>query len=145
MEITLSTACLRRIESHGESSFPNEGAGFLFGTMTGDAVKIQHIQPVINKREAKAQYNRYELSPQDFVKAEMEADKLGASLVGVFHSHPDHPARPSDFDRDYALPNFVYLITSVMGSKAQVTLAWRLRTDRAGFDEDSIQIVDGKR
>jgi len=66
-------------------------------------------------------------------------------VIGVFHSHPDHPAQPSDFDRDHALPNFVYLITSVMSSKADVTFAWRLRADRAGFDEDTIKVVEGQR
>jgi proteasome lid subunit RPN8/RPN11 len=143
MEIALSVEYLRLIEGHGEASFPNEGAGFLFGLIDGETVEIRKARPVVNKREAEAQYNRYELSPLDFANAEMEADQLGVSVVGVFHSHPDHPARPSEFDRDHALPNFVYLITSVMGGKAEVTYAWRLRTDRAGFNEDTIKVVEG--
>src|SRR5258706_12708137 len=123
--MNLSVDNLRAIEAHGESTYPNEGAGFLLGTVQADAVQISHLLPIDNKREAEAQYNRYELSPQDFARAEMEADKRGLSLVGVFHSHPDHPARPSEFDRDHAWPNFVYVITTVQQDKAQITMTWR--------------------
>ena len=142
MEINLSPDHLRAIEAHGESTYPNEGAGFLLGVLEGNAVQVSHLLPIDNKREAEAQYNRYELSPQDFARAELEADKQGISLVGVFHSHPDHPARPSEFDRDHAWPNFTYLITSVEKDKAKVTTAWRLRPDRTAFDEDTIKLTE---
>ncbi len=145
MEIIISAENLRTIEAHGESTFPNEGAGFLFGTIEDGAVRVEQVLPISNKRESEAQYNRYELSPQDFVRAELEAGRLGLSLVGVFHSHPDHPARPSEFDREHALPNFAYLIISVMQGKAEVTYAWRLRADRAAFDGDSIRVFENNR
>src|SRR5262245_50609638 len=143
MEINLSADYLRQIESHGESTYPNEGAGFLLGSTGDNRVQVVHLLPIENKREAEAQYNRYELSPQDFAKAEMEAEKRTLSLVGVFHSHPDHPARPSEFDREHAWPNFAYLITSIRQGKAEFTTAWRLRADRTAFDEDTITVTNG--
>ena len=142
MQINLSPDQLRAIEAHGESTYPNEGAGFLLGSVLADSVLVAHLLPIANKREVEAQYNRYELSPQDFARAEMEADKRGMSLIGVFHSHPDHPARPSEFDRDHAWPNFAYLITSIQQGKAQITSAWRLRPDRSAFEEDTIQLTE---
>lgn len=144
MKIILTTEHLRAIEKHGEAAYPNEGAGFMLGRANGETVTVEVVLPLENKCEAESQYNRYELSPQDFIKAEQEANRRGLDLIGVFHSHPDHPARPSDFDREHAWPNLVYLITSVAGSGnavggAQVTRAWRLREDRTVFDEDLLE------
>jgi proteasome lid subunit RPN8/RPN11 len=142
MKIKLSAATLREIEAHCEGAYPNEGAGFMLGEISGDTVVIKTLLPLENKREQEAQHNRFELIPMDFDLAEQEADDQGLDLVGVFHSHPDHPAQPSVFDRDHALPNFSYLITKVAGEdsggKAQITRAWRLRDDHTAFDEDEL-------
>ena len=140
MQVVLSREHLARVEQHGERSYPNEGAGFLLGHAAGDTVTISAVLPLENRREAGAQHNRYELAPQDYLRAELEAATSGLSLVGVFHSHPDHPAQPSEFDREHALPHFSYLITSVRGGRAGATHAWRLREDRSGFDEDTLTI-----
>lgn len=145
MKVRLSKEHLQAIEAHGEAAYPNEGAGFMLGRNEGESVQVEAVLPLENRREPEARYNRYELSPQDFVRAEMQAAQQGLDLVGVFHSHPDHPARPSEFDREHALPNFSYLITSVVGQgepgsgSAQVTRAWRLRDDRSAFDEDTLE------
>jgi proteasome lid subunit RPN8/RPN11 len=138
MKIKLSAAALRAIEAQGEAAYPNEGAGFMLGRTSGDAVIVESLLSLDNKREREAQHNRYELTPQDFDQAEQAADDQGLELVGVFHSHPDHPAQPSEFDRDHALPNFSYLITKIAGGKAQTTRAWRLRDDHAAFDEEEL-------
>lgn len=142
MKIKLSAATLWAIEAHGEGAYPNEGAGFMLGETSGDTVVVKGVLPLDNKREQEAQHNRFELVPMDFDRAEQEADDQGMDLVGVFHSHPDHPAQPSVFDRDHALPNFSYLITKVAGEdgggKAQITRAWRLRDDHTAFDEDEL-------
>lgn len=141
MRIRLTDGHIRTIEAHGEATYPNEGAGFLLGHAADGAVVVADVLAVDNRREAEAQHNRYELSPQDFMRAEREAAQRDLSLVGIFHSHPDHPARPSQFDRDHALPNLSYLITSVVAGKAEGTHAWRLRDDRTGFDEDQLETI----
>lgn len=141
MQIRLSSDQMHQIEEHLEAAYPNEGAGFLLGRLGSDHVQIDVVLPMVNRREAEAQHNRYDIQPQDYAKAELEAAKRGLDLVGVFHSHPDHPARPSQFDLDHAWPNFTYFITSVQQGKAAVTHAWRMLPDRTAFDEDTLEIT----
>ncbi len=74
---------------------------------------------VANQFESEEQYHRYAMTPLDWAKLEDEADARGLTLVGYYHSHPDHPAIPSVFDRDHALPNFSYIITSVAASQSR--------------------------
>lgn len=141
MRVQLTERDLRAVEAHGESAYPDEGAGFLLGRTDGETCAVEVVLPMENQREAEARYNRYELAPADFLQAELDAARRGLDLVGVFHSHPDHPARPSEFDREHALPHFCYLITSVVGGQAGATHAWRLRGDRAAFDEDDLVVI----
>lgn len=93
-----------------------------------------------NVREDDARGNRYLVTPKDYLQAEVMADKLGLSLIGVFHSHPDHPNQPSDFDRDWAQPNFSYVITNINLGMAAESRSWRLEEDRSKFIEERIHI-----
>lgn len=136
--LRLSNDVLEEIHAHGEQAYPEEGAGFLLGVENG-ARDVQAIFPLTNSREDSARHNRYLITPNDYLKAELEADKLGLSLIGVFHSHPDHPNRPSEFDRDWAQPFFSYIITSVDSGKAIKSRSWRLLEDRSQFVEEEIQ------
>ena len=138
MKVILTADQLQEIEAHGEGSYPNEGAGFMLGKIASGEVQITTLLTLDNQREEEAQHNRYELSPKDFMQAELQAAKQGLDLVGVFHSHPDHPAVPSEFDREYAWPHFSYIISSIEGGKATITRAWRLKEDRSAFDEDTL-------
>jgi proteasome lid subunit RPN8/RPN11 len=142
MKVILSSEHLRAIEAHGESTYPNEGAGFLLGRLEGDQLRIEGLLPIVNKWEADEQYHRYVLTPADYARAELEAAKRGLDMVGVFHSHPDHPAEPSTFDRDWAMPNFSYFISSIVKGSAEVTYAWRLRPDRSAFDSEPIEVLN---
>jgi proteasome lid subunit RPN8/RPN11 len=140
MMLSLSKDVLAQIHAHGEDAYPEEGAGFLLGADGSErAVKI--ILPLVNSREDAARHNRYLITPEDYLKAELEADRLGLSLIGVFHSHPDHPNRPSEFDRDWAQPFFSYIITSVDSGKAIESRSWRLLEDRSQFVEEKIQTI----
>ncbi len=89
-------------------------------------------------REEGTRHNRYLVSPEDYLKAEVTADSLGLSLIGVFHSHPDHPNRPSEFDREWAQPFFSYVITTINEGKASTSCSWRLAEDRSKFEEERI-------
>ena len=140
MSFSLTSASLHLITSHGESAYPNEGAGFLLGTAENGVVTVTGILPLPNAREAEAQHNRYLITEQDYLRGELEAARQSLDLVGVFHSHPDHPAEPSVFDRDHALPNFSYIITSVHAGKAIESRSWKLREDRTAFDEEKLVI-----
>jgi proteasome lid subunit RPN8/RPN11 len=133
----LPQTLLDKIHAHGEDAYPEEGAGFLLGADE----RVEEIVPLPNAREETARHNRYLITPQDYLKAEKTADHLGLSLIGVFHSHPDHPNDPSEFDREWAQPFFSYIITSVNEGRAIESRAWKLTEDRSEFVAEEIQIT----
>ena len=136
MSLTVSKELLDQIHAHGEAAYPEEGAGFLIGS----AGKVENILPLDNAREDGARHNRFLITPEDYLKAELTADHLGQSLIGVFHSHPDHPNRPSEYDREWAQPFFSYIITTVNEGKAIESRSWRLLEDRSRFEEEEIKV-----
>ena len=141
MTLQLSDEVLARIHAHGEESYPEEGAGFLLGADSGNGARaVISIFPLTNSREDEARHNRYLITPEDYLKAELTADRLGLSLIGVFHSHPDHPNRPSEFDREWAQPFFSYIITRVDEGKAVNSRSWKLLEDRSNYEEEEIRI-----
>jgi proteasome lid subunit RPN8/RPN11 len=141
MSLQIPQEILQRIHLHGEQAYPEEGAGLLLGELEEGEHQVKEILPLDNTREAQARHNRYQLSPQDYLQGEELAEGLGIAVLGVFHSHPDHPNRPSEFDRQWAWPNFSYLITSVLQGRASGSRSWRLREDRANFSEEQIAVV----
>ncbi len=78
------------------------------------------------------------MRPSDYRLAEQRAAEQGAELLGFYHSHPDHPARPSQFDLDHAWPTFAYIIVSVMSAHAADMTVWFLKEDRSTFDEGTL-------
>lgn len=140
--VTITQALRGRIFEQLQKTYPNEGGGFLLGTLNGDTVVLRDVRPVENVFESEEQYHRYAMTPSDWMKLEDEADAQGLTLVGYYHSHPDHPAIPSEFDRVHALPNFRYLITSVQKGQAADFRAWQLTDDRSRFEELTLY-VDG--
>lgn len=140
MQVRLEAGLQQRIFSQMEASYPNEGGGFLLGSAQGDVVAIADIIGIPNVFAAEEQYHRYAMTPQDWARLEDEADARGLALVGYYHSHPDSPAIPSVYDRDHALPNFVYIITSVQNARAVDMKVWRLNADRAQFHEGTLTV-----
>jgi len=142
VNLEISTEVLRQIHRHGEAAYPEEGAGLLLGSDSGLACTVQAILDLPNTREDQARRTRYLLSAEDYLRGEAEADRLGLEVLGVFHSHPDHPNRPSEFDREWAWPNYSYIITSVWSGRAIESRAWRLTVDRQQFVEEPIAVRD---
>jgi len=142
MQINMTSALQAQIFEQMEAAYPNEGGGFLMGEISGDVVAIKAITEIENVFEEAEQYHRYAMTPQDWMRLEDEADEKGLTLVGYYHSHPDSPAIPSDYDREHALPNFVYVITSVREGKAAEMRVWQLQQDRGAFDAGSLTIVE---
>ncbi|MBZ0298981.1 MAG: M67 family metallopeptidase [Anaerolineae bacterium] len=140
MAVILSKALQLRIFENLENTYPNEGGGFLLGGVNGGDVRISDTIQIENVFTEEEQYHRYAMTPQDWMRLEDEADARGLTLVGYYHSHPDSPAIPSIYDRDHALPNFVYIITSVEHCKAVDMRVWRLRPDRSQFDAETLTI-----
>lgn len=142
MCLTISKDILDAIHLNGERAYPEEGAGLMLGTANGSGKVVTTILPLANAREDSARRNRYLLSPQDYLRGELEASRLGLDVLGVFHSHPDHPNQPSEFDREWAMPWFSYLITSVQAGQAVASRSWLLSEDRLAFAEETIEIKE---
>lgn len=136
----LTPSLLKSIWQHGEAAYPEEGAGFLLGH-GDDPRQVVAMYPLPNRREDAARHNRYLIDPQDTLLAEKEASRQGLDVIGVFHSHPDHPDQPSEFDREWAMPWFSYIITSIQQGKAIHSRSWRLADDRSTFIEETIQQI----
>ena len=141
MAVKLTSGLQKRIFEQMEGAYPNEGGGFLLGETNGDSIVIKEITQVNNVFEEEEQYHRYAMTPQDWMRLEDEADEKGLSLIGYYHSHPNAPAIPSEYDRDHALPNFVYVITSVKEGSAVDMRVWKLKADRSAFDSEPL-VVD---
>ncbi len=134
--LAIASEVIEQINAHVEGAYPEEGAGFLIG-VEGE---VKEILSLPNAREDEARHNRFLITPEDYLKAELKADSLGLSLIGVFHSHPDCPNVPSEYDREWAQPFFSYIITRVDEGKAVNSRSWRLVEDRSKYDEEEISI-----
>jgi proteasome lid subunit RPN8/RPN11 len=135
--LKISGELTAQINAHLEKAYPGEGAGFLLG-VDGN---VKDVLPLENAREDEAKHNRFLLTPEDYLKAEMKAMELGVDLIGVFHSHPDCPNVPSEYDREWAQPFFSYIITRVDEGKVISHRSWRLVEDRTQYDEEQIEII----
>ena len=136
MSLKISTAIIDGINKHIEAAYPEEGAGFLLG-VDGEVRKILSLP---NAREDEARHNRFLITPEDYLKAEMQAMDLGVDLIGVFHSHPDCPNVPSEYDREWAQPFFSYIISRVDQRKTVSHRSWKLVEDRSKYEEEEIEI-----
>jgi proteasome lid subunit RPN8/RPN11 len=145
MKLLIPPTLLTRIEQHGEQSYPFEGAGVLLGNMYEQAVVIKEIMRFENSFDASQRRRRYRIDARAMMQAEYSAEERQMDVVGIFHSHPDHPARPSAYDLEHSLPWYAYVITSIVGGSASESRAWRLREDRSEFVEielllDSVEV-----
>ena len=121
--IYMSESQRRRMVEQLEAAYPHEGAGFLFGHLVegyiaATDVVIDEVIPVDNTSVDEEKHRRFVVRPQDWMRFEDEADERGLTLIGCYHSHPDSPADPSEFDRAHSYPNFLYIIVSVAMGRA---------------------------
>jgi proteasome lid subunit RPN8/RPN11 len=139
MKLVVPADILQRIRRHGEETYPHECCGFMLGSAEDGTQRIKEIRLQANER-TESRENRFVISPEQFKAAETYARKTGLQLVGIYHSHPDSPARPSEYDRDHAWPWFSYVIVSVKSGKSAEANAWELRDDRSGFDTVELEV-----
>jgi proteasome lid subunit RPN8/RPN11 len=133
MALNLLAAVDDAIRRHGAETYPYECCGALFGR---DGVVIQ-TSPLPNTTE-EGPRRRFLVRPSDYQQAERQAAALGADLLGFYHSHPDHPAAPSQYDLDHAWPFFSYVIVAVAAGVPGDMTSWRLREDRSAFDQETL-------
>ena len=132
--IAIARTAIEAIQTHGAADFPYECCGALVevdGRIT-EAVALKNTTGGGATR-------RFRIGPDGYREAEGHARHFGGTLAGFYHSHPNEPARPSQYDLDHAWPNLVYVIVSVnAGTPGDIT-AWLLRDDRSGFDEGELK------
>lgn len=132
MATWLSEAHQEAIRAHGAEEFPHECCGILLGTSQGEDKQVIRIHQMTNTHED-GHERRYLISPLEMMQVEKQARSEGLAMLGTYHSHPNHPAIPSEYDREWAWPWYTYIIVSVMnGTPAELT-AWTLEDDRTAF------------
>jgi proteasome lid subunit RPN8/RPN11 len=135
----LSAGAAERICAEGESLYPHECCGLLLGREDGDGRAILEALPIENAREEGERHHRFVIEADDFLRGELAARKKGLDVLGIYHSHPDHPAQPSDYDCEHALPYYSYIIVAVEKGRAAALHSFVLAPDRSGFAQESIE------
>lgn len=159
--IRLSKANLEAIRQHGAQDYPRECVGVLLGKLEGDKRIVEEVRPLPNTfdpsweaqvREEKGvqpqaaaipgQERRYLVAPDTMFRLMREERATGVKVIGFYHSHPDHPARPSVYDRDWASPWYIYCILSVQHGQPKEFTAWQLNEAGDAFVEEKIEVFD---
>lgn len=136
--MTTTPDVLDAIRTHGEAAYPEEGCGFLLGTMRDGVNHVWAIRRVDN-RQVTNRTRRYAITPDDYRTAQQAAAEQDLDVVGFYHSHPDHPARPSETDlAEATFPGYTYAIVAVHDGSAADLTAWTLAPDRSRFEREKI-------
>jgi len=139
MKIRLSKDLRAHILAHLQSTYPNEGGGFLLGSFDAEGATLADFSPVNNSFAEAEQFHRYAMTPLEYAKHEDAADERGLMLLGWYHSHPDSPAVPSSYDLNAAVQgtgvNFLWLIAQIDQAQAVDLRAYQLRPEKDGFNE----------
>lgn len=135
-------AVKQTIVDQAERTYPDECCGALLGTESdkGERMIVRAV-PIVNTFEDDEKYHRFQITADDVLRVEHSARQSGLELIGFYHSHPDHPAIPSDYDRDHAWPFYSYIVLAVEAGKAQAFRAWSLKADRSAFEEETFSLV----
>ena len=139
------------IRAHGAETYPHECCGALLGRddVVVKFIGDEHVRevwalfPLVNRRDDSPR-NRFSVTAEDVRDAEKAAGEKSLEVVGWYHSHPDHPAKPSQYDCDHAWPWYSYVIVSVANGQPQEMTSWRLNEDRVDFARENIELHDGR-
>ncbi len=142
--ISISKACFDEIYKHATSSYPNECCGLLVGRSeawrAGDKRTVVKVYASENTIKGRPE-DRYEISSADINRIDKEARGEGLDIIGFYHSHPDHPDRPSEFDRERAQPGYSYLIISVTGRGKIAVKSWTFNEPEKPFSEEEVEFT----
>ena len=140
--ITLSQHLLAEIREHGRRDYPYECCGLLIGQFGGAGQKVVlETYAISNAREESAKRNRFLITPEELIRGERHAASKQLDVVGFYHSHPDSPAVPSQYDLEHAWPTYSYIIVSTNSQQATDLFSWEQEPDRTKFNEEEIKIL----
>ena len=141
--ITISGQLLDNIREHGQRDYPYECCGLLIGRFEGDGRKVvMETYAISNAREESAKRNRFLITPEELIRGERHAASQGLDVIGFYHSHPDCPAVPSQYDLDHAWPTYSYIIVSTTSERAADLFSWEQESDRSKFNEERIEVIE---
>jgi len=139
--ISISTDLLDQIRAHGVRDYPYECCGLLLGRYQADGKVVRETYPISNAREESAKRNRFLIQPEELMRGERYAREHDLEVVGFYHSHPDSPARPSQYDLEHAWPTYSYIIVSTSADRAGDLFSWEQEPDRSKFNQEEITIL----
>jgi proteasome lid subunit RPN8/RPN11 len=137
--ITISEKEVTAIREHGVRDYPYECCGLLLGRFGPDGKIVAQTYPISNAREESAKRNRFLITPEELMKGERYARDHDLEVVGFYHSHPDSPAVPSQYDLEHAWPTYSYIIVSTSADQANDLFSWEQEPDRSRFNREEIQ------
>ncbi len=141
--ISISDPLLTHIREHGVRDYPYECCGLLLGHYEADAKVVRETYPISNAREESAKRNRFLIQPEDLMRGEKYARSKELEVVGFYHSHPDSPARPSQYDLEHAWPTYSYIIVSTSEGHSGDLYSWEQEPDRSKFNPEEIRVIRG--
>jgi proteasome lid subunit RPN8/RPN11 len=142
--IKIPSSILREVYDHMETSYPYECCGLLIGSAHDDERVVHAFRKCRNLNTERA-HDRYEMDPKCWLNTEREFDNSPWTIVGIYHSHPDHPSRASQTDTDAAWPNYSYIIASVQKGTVASTQSWLLNEAEKRFYEEPLVVDEGDR
>lgn len=141
--IAVPAESLAAIRAHARQAYPEECCGALVGLTAGQEARVLRLVPLANSREGERR-RRFRITSEQYQCVERMADAQGLTLLGFYHSHPDHPAVPSDYDREHALPFFHYVVVAVSRERWSEMTSWVLSEDRGTFEQEILSPQSGQ-
>jgi proteasome lid subunit RPN8/RPN11 len=134
----LGPELMAELRGHAEQGYPHETCGIFLGRpgKEPEALEFHPVPNVVTERT----HDRYLIDPLTQLRIEKSAWSRGLEIVGFYHSHPDHPARPSQFDTEHAWPFWTYVVVSVERGKLTQATAWQLNETARRFEEVPLEV-----
>jgi proteasome lid subunit RPN8/RPN11 len=137
--VILTAAQRKAIDLHAEATYPDECCGIILGRQVDGRRVVEQLIEIENEWDAEERRRRFLITPCHMMQAEKQARQADLDVLGFYHSHPDAPARPSEFDREHAWPFYSYLIAGVAQGKTIDLTGWQLKDDRSGYEKIDVQ------
>jgi proteasome lid subunit RPN8/RPN11 len=139
----LSSSQAAQIRREAASAYPDECCGIMYGVERDGTRRVTLLEPVANVFEEGERYHRFSISGKQLMQAERTAGERGELVLGFYHSHPDHPARPSEYDRQHAWPFYSYVIIAVADREPGEMTSWQLNDQTEAFEPQPVAVSDG--
>ncbi|CAN5266656.1 M67 family metallopeptidase [soil metagenome] len=138
MPLKIGAGDVGHIHDHAKETYPEECSGVIVGMDVGEMKIVVDVWRAENTFEEDERGHRFLIDPKEYIAFEKRAGERDMDILGVYHSHPDHPAKPSDYDREHAWPGWSYVIASVSENGVEDMRSWLLKDDRSGYKDEPI-------